>query len=208
MRKKADQAALDGAIRHLTTRDVLLRQAVEAYGSPTSRRSQEGFATLARIVVDQQLSTAAAASIWAKVKSAVGNINAPNIASARGPDLKSVGLSAAKVKTLRALAAAVVAKEFTFQGLGRRSDEDVRTILTSIWGIGDWTADIYLMFAMGRPDVWPTGDLALRTGWQCVTGSKTRIETDKLARTADAWRPYRSAAAILLWHAVSSARAH
>lgn len=206
MMTKTSQSELNRAVRKLAERDPYLRQTVSKYGSPKSRRSKAGFATVARIVVDQQISTAAAASIWAKLSSAVGRVNASNIANTHETDLKSAGLSAGKAKTLRSLSNAVESREFTFQGLSRRSDDEVRAALTRIWGIGDWTADIYLMFGMGRPDVWPAGDLALRTGWQCITDGTERIAADDLAQLAEAWRPYRSAAAVLLWHGLKHSK--
>lgn len=194
------QAELDKAIRALSKRHPILKQALQTYGMPKSRRVPTGFATLARIIVDQQISTKAAASIWRKLQSNVDRVSAVNIAAARGSQLKSAGLSASKVKTLRGLADAIENRVFTFQSLHRRSDDEVKATLTALWGIGDWTADIYLMFGMGRPDVWPSGDLALRTGWQRITESTTRVDAEALTLEAEAWRPHRSAAAILLWH--------
>ena len=194
------QAELNTAIRALSKRHPVLKQAAKTYGMPKSRRLPTGFATLARIIVDQQISTKAAASIWKKLQSNVGRVSAVNIAAARGSQLKSAGLSASKIKTLRGLAYALENKVFTFQSLHRLSDEDVKATLTALWGIGDWTADIYLMFGMGRPDIWPSGDLALRTGWQRITESTARMDAETLTQEAEAWRPHRSAAAVLLWH--------
>ncbi len=184
----------------------MLRTVVQTYGYPKTRRSPAGFTTLARIVVDQQISTHAAASIWAKLKAHVGPVTAETISSARDHRLKAAGLSASKVKTLKSLSTAVRSGDLSFRKLSRRSDEDVRSTLTALWGIGDWTADIYLMFGMGRPDVWPAGDLALRTAWQHLTGDRKRIEKDKLNKIAADWKPYRSAAAVLLWHSLKAIR--
>ena len=201
-----DQQRLEEAIRILTERDTQLRKAVQMFGLPASRRSPAGFATLARIIVDQQISTAAAASIWNRLSKTVGRVNAKTISNAKTQELKAAGLSGSKIKTLKGLAAAIESRAFTFQSLSRRSDDEVRALLTEIWGIGEWTANIYLMFGLGRPDVWPSGDLALRTGWQCITQNRNRIDDVKLERLAHSWRPYRSAAATLLWHAVSANR--
>ena len=178
---RTDQHQLEEAIRILAERDAQLRKAVQMFGLPVSRRSPAGFATLARIIVDQQISAAAAASIWNRLSKTVGRVSAKTISNAKSRDLKAAGLSASKVKkTLRALASAVENRDLTFQSLSRQSDEDVRVLLTGIWGIGDWTANIYLMFGLGRPDVWPAGDLALRTGWQCITQNRNRIDDVKL----------------------------
>lgn len=183
-------------------------RALESFGLPRSRRQPGGFATLARIIVDQQISTAAAASIWAKLEATVGSVTAGNLRPARTEDLKGAGLSAGKVKTLQALVTALEARNFSFQSLARQSNDEVHATLTQLWGIGQWTADIYLMFGMGRPDVWPVGDLALRTGWQCLSGGRTRIKAESLARKAQAWRPHRSAAAILLWHCLKQSKSN
>ncbi len=203
---KSDQLQLNAAVRILAKRDQKLRGAVRKFGYPTSRRSPAGFATLARIIVDQQISTAAAASIWKKLNATIGRVSAKAVSIARTEQLRAAGLSASKIKTLRTLASAIEERAFTLQGLSRRSDEQVRSQLTRIWGIGDWTVDIYLMFGLDRPDVWPTGDLALRTGWQYITGNRKRIDAIKLEKLAETWRPYRSAAAILIWHALSTSR--
>lgn len=203
---RSDQRELDRAIQALMKMDPNLKDAVKAFGFPASRRSPAGFTTLARIVVDQQISTHAAASIWAKLKLNVGRINAPNLSSAPPRVLKASGLSAAKIKTLKVLAGAVESGDLSFRSLHRCTDDDVRSRLTAFWGIGDWTADIYLMFGMGRPDVWPAGDLALRTAWQTITQDRKRIDKDKLNKLASAWKPHRSAAAVLLWHSLKASR--
>jgi len=202
----AEQEILIRSVRTLTRRDPILKDAVKAFGLPASRKQTAGFATLARVVVDQQLSTLAAAAIWRRLRSTVGRIGPDSILAARETDLRAAGLSGGKVKTLRALSDAVASGALNLRTLTRKDDTSTKELLTQVWGIGDWTAEIYMMFAMGRPDVWPAGDLALRTGWQTVTADAERISAEDLAAIAEAWRPHRSAAAILLWHAVGAAR--
>lgn len=200
------QKDLDKAIRILAKRDPVLKSAIQRFGMPKSRRRPPGFSTLAKIIVGQQISTKAADAIWKRCKSTLGSVSAETVGTAADADLRAAGLSSSKLKTLKQIALAVDAGHCSFRGFNRKTDDEVRTLLKSIWGIGDWTADIYLMFGMGRPDVWPIGDLALRTGWQAIRDSSQRIEANDLAALAEHWAPHRSAAAVLLWHAVAETR--
>lgn len=200
------QSALERSVRALAKRDSQIKTAVTDFGMPMSRRQPPGFSTLARIVVDQQISTKAAAAIWKRLKNTVSTVNAASIAKTPEADLKSAGLSASKVKTLIALSDSVGEGTINFRRFNRLSDADIKSDLTAIWGIGDWTAEIYLMFGMGRPDIWPAGDLALRTGWQALTQSSSRIEAFELAEIAKRWQPHRTTAALLLWHVVGATR--
>lgn len=200
---KSAQQDLEQALRRIAKHDSVIRTAIKRMGMPTSRKRPAGFVTLAQTIVGQQISTNAATAIWGRFKDVLGAPNAANVLNAEDTVLRSAGLSANKVKTLKAIASAIEKREINFKTFNQKSDEEIRKILTNIWGIGDWTADIYLMFAMGRPDVWPIGDLALRTGWQTITGASDRIEANELAHYAEQWRPYRSAAAVFLWHAVA-----
>lgn len=201
------QHDLEQALSHLAKQDPVIRKALRAIGMPKSRRQSGGFATLAKIIVGQQISTKAADAIWRRVKITTGTVSAPNMIATPDQPLRDAGLSASKLKTLKAIASAVDQKSLNFRTLAKMSDQDAKAQLTQIWGIGDWTADIYLMFALGRPDIWPVGDLALRTGWQAITRDKTRIEAEDLLKYAVKWSPYRSAAAVFLWHAVAAQKA-
>ncbi|MBT4741070.1 MAG: DNA-3-methyladenine glycosylase 2 family protein [Rhodospirillaceae bacterium] len=200
------QRDLEKAIRVIAKRDPDLKNAVRRFGMPKSRQRSAGFSTLAKIIVGQQISTKAADAIWKRCKSALGSVSAKTVHAASDKELRAAGLSSSKLKTLKSIAVAVKAGDCNFQSFNRKADDDIRALLTAIWGIGDWTADIYLMFAMGRPDVWPIGDLPLRTGWQAIRESSRRIEADDLASLSEQWTPYRSAAAVLLWHAVAATR--
>lgn len=194
------------ALNLLSKTDKTLRRAIKTYGMPKTRRLKPGFATLARIIVDQQISTKAAAAIWLRLHNSLGDVTAQNIWDARDLTLKEAGLSGSKIKTLRALSADILSNRLNFRSLSRKPDHQVLDRLTTIWGIGPWTAEIYLMFGMGRPDIWPAGDLALRTGWQMISDSPDRISAEDLANLAEHWRPHRAAAAVLLWHAVGASR--
>ena len=200
------QNELERAVRFLAKLDPALGGAVRQFGMPNARRRPPGFATLVKIIVGQQISTKAAEAIWKRCRSTLGTVNAKAVRTAKDADLRAAGLSASKLKTLKAIASAVETGTCNFRGFNRKTDTEVKTQLTAIWGIGDWTADIYLMFGMGRPDAWPVGDLALRTGWQAITKSSQRIDAEDLASIAERWSPHRSAAAVLLWHAVAATR--
>lgn len=200
------QSLLEDSLGTLAKQDRIIKRALKDYGMPMSRRQPAGFSTLARIIVDQQISTKAAAAIWKRFKATVKNVNAASILDTDAPDLRAAGLSASKVKTLKALAASVSTGQISLRRFNRQSDEAIASELTAVWGIGSWTAEIYLMFGMGRPDVWPAGDLALRTGWQQLTQSSERIDAAELSEIAKDWQPHRSAAAVLLWHLVGVTR--
>lgn len=202
------QQDLDQALNHLAKQDSVFKKALKSFGIPKSRSRPSGFATLAKIIVGQQISTHAADAIWRRLTAALASTSAPNVLTTPDQTLRDAGLSANKVKTLKAIAKGVRDRDIVFRSFHSKSDEEIRTILTNVWGIGDWTADIYLMFAMNRPDVWPAGDLALRTGWQIITKAPDRVEANELARRAELWSPHRSAAAVFLWHAVAVGRAN
>ncbi len=202
----ASQRQLVKSLRVLARRDVRLNSAIEQFGLPQSRKQPTGFATLARIIVGQQLSTKAADSIWRRLVQTTGRVSATSVLAASNKDLRAAGLSRSKVKTLQALSATINEGALNLGTLWRKENAEIKDLLTQVWGIGDWTADIYIMFAMDRPDVWPMGDLALRTGWQVITQSEDRISAEDLATLAENWRPHRSAAAVLLWHAVGATR--
>jgi DNA-3-methyladenine glycosylase II len=160
-----------------------------------------GFGTLVRIIIDQQVSTAAGAAIWAKLKKACGGSVTPKRVATLGEQgLRAVGCSGQKARYVLGIAEATAARTLHFGSLHKAEDATVRDALIAFKGIGTWTADIYLMFGMGRPDVWPAGDLALQIGVQMLHGLKSRPTPQELERIAEAWRPYRSSAAVLVWH--------
>lgn len=200
------QSELERSVRFLARRDSQISQAVKDFGMPATRRQPPGFSTLAKTVVGQQISTSAATAIWKRLKKELGTVNASRVLETPDSALGTAGLSAGKIKTLNALANSIVSGNVNLRKFNRQSDADIKSSLTSVWGIGDWTAEIYLMFGMGRPDVWPAGDLALRTGWQALNQSKQRINASDLAGIALKWRPHRTAAAVLLWHVVAATR--
>ena len=167
-------------------------------GAPPLRRRAGGFEGLARIIVGQQLSVASAAAIWARTEKLVQPFTPARLLALSDAELASAGLSGPKIRTLRAIAQACVAG-LDLDALAAASDAEVHDALTSVNGIGPWTADIYLMFCLGRADAWAPGDLALQIAAQQAFGLKQRPDKDELLEIAERWRPWRGVAARLLW---------
>ena len=158
------------------------------------RRKPEGFAELLSAIVSQQVSTASAAAIWGRMKAA-GLTGPRKIMWASDDDLRTVGLSRQKIRYARALAEARI----DFKGLRERPDAEVVATLTEVPGIGVWTAEIYAMFSLGRADVFAPGDLALQEAARVLYGLPQRPRDREFRAMAEAWRPWRSVAARLLW---------
>ncbi len=191
----------------LRRRDENVARALKSAGMPGARVMKPGFATLIRIIVDQQVSVAAGAAIWAKLsRAAGGSVTAPRLLALGETGLRAAGLSGQKARYALGLAEGVAARRLNFASLGRARDEDVRETLIAYKGIGLWTADIYLMFGMGRPDIWPVGDLALQIGAQLLHGLKAKPTPKEMELIAEPWRPYRSSASILLWRYYAAER--
>jgi DNA-3-methyladenine glycosylase II len=196
--------------RHLTIlrrRDPHLSRALKEIGFPGPRKVVPGFAALARIIIDQQVSTAAGAAIWAKLtKACNGKVTPRRILALSEPALRACGLSGQKVRYVVGLADAVNSKALDLDALESADDATVRAALTALKGIGNWTADIYLMFAMGRTDIWPVADLALQHGVRMLRGHPAKPTAKEMEVLAELWRPYRSCAAIFLWHYYAAQR--
>lgn len=175
-------------------------------GAPPLRRRQGGFEGLSRIIVGQQLSVASAAAIWGRTEKLVQPFTPQGLLALSDAELASAGLSGPKIRTLRAIAQACVAG-LDFDALETARDAHVHDALTAVTGIGPWTADIYLMFCLGRADAWAPGDLALQIAVQQAFGLKDRPSKDELLEIAERWRPWRGVAARLLWAYYAVAKA-
>lgn len=189
---------LKDGIRALRRKCPIARLMHDAAGMPPLRRRPAGFEGLARIVVGQQLSVASAAAIWGRTAALVHPFEAPRLHVIPDETLRGAGLSAGKIRTLRAIANAVQSG-LDLENMAHLSEEDVHAALTSVTGIGPWTADIYIMFCLGRADGFPPGDLALQIALQMAAELETRPNAKELAIFAERWRPWRGAAAHLLW---------
>ena len=177
----------------------VMRKAHDIAGDPPVRRHLAGFEGLARIIVAQQLSTASAAAIWSRVATTVRPLTAKRLLAADEPALRAAGLSRPKIRTLIALSRAVADGDLAIDQLDTATDEAVHEALTAVSGIGPWTADIYIMFCLGRADAFAVGDLALQIAAQHAAGLGERPKPAELAELAERWRPWRGVAARLLW---------
>jgi DNA-3-methyladenine glycosylase II len=158
-----------------------------------------GLEGLLRIVTDQLISLQAGAAIWQRIEYELAPFEAPRIARKREASLMKLGLSGAKARCFKSVAQAVAKGDLDFAKLAQRSDAEVLTALTALTGIGPWTADIYLLSAMGRADAWPAGDLALQAAAHHLFELPERPAAGPLTSMAEPWRPWRSVAARLLW---------
>jgi DNA-3-methyladenine glycosylase II len=193
------QSDLEDAIASLVRQDPRLKPVLAAAGMPALRRREPGFAGLAAIVCGQQLSTASAAAIWGRVSAAFDPFHHDAIRRARADRLGRLGLSAAKIKTLKALARELASERLNLDVLAEEDADAAHNTLTSLHGIGPWTADIYLLFCLGHGDAWPAGDLAVQEGVRLGLGLKARPTAKQMASLAEPWRPVRGAAAHLWW---------
>ncbi|OYY91694.1 MAG: DNA glycosylase [Sphingomonas sp. 28-66-16] len=174
--------------------------AIDRAGYPPPRIRERGYATLLRTIVGQQVSVAAAQSIWTKLEAGLGDLNDPaTLAAISIEEMRGFGLSRQKASYAHSLAEQVTSGQLDLQNLSP-DDEEAIAALSSVKGIGRWSAEIYLLFAEGRGDIWPAGDLAVQIEIGRILGLDAR-PTEKATRLlADPWRPHRGAAAIMAWH--------
>lgn len=184
----------------IAAREPLMAAAVARVGYPEPRIREPGYETLLRTIVGQQVSVAAAASIWTKLAAGIGDLTRPDIVAAAPDDaLRAAGLSRQKASYAKSLAEEVSSGRLDLGALPA-DDEEAIAQLVRVKGIGRWSAEIYLLFAEGRRDIWPAGDLAVQIEIGRIMGHDER-PSEKLTREiAEAWRPHRGAAAILAWH--------
>jgi DNA-3-methyladenine glycosylase II len=195
-----DAATLKKAMRHLAKVDKDFARAIKDVGHPELREVPRGFSGLMRAIVGQQISVHAARSIWLRLEAAVPSMEPADFLKLGDEDLRAVGFSGQKMKYGRALATDIVAGRIDFEALHALDDVAAVAMLTQAKGIGPWTAEIYLMFAHGRPDIMPGLDLGLVVAAQHLKKLRKRPTPERLLKIAEQWRPWRSAAALLLWH--------
>ncbi len=193
------QATLEDAIRMLVKQDKRLAPILSLTGMPALRRREPGFAGIAHIVCGQQLSTASAAAIWGRLQAAFDPFEAEAIRHARTDRLGRLGLSAAKIKTLKHIARELASERLNLDVLANEDADAAHATLTALPGIGPWTADIYLLFCLGHADAWPAGDLAVQEAVKAGLGLAMRPTAKQMMPLAEAWRPLRGAAAHLWW---------
>ncbi len=195
-----DQGAFEAALACLAARDAaFVATLLEGRPPPRLRRRAPGFSGLAWTVVGQQVSTASAAAIYGRVEALLGCVDAAAIADASDEALKGCGLSAGKLRTLRAVAAACADGMLDFEALAVADAEVAHAALVAIHGIGPWTADVFLLFCLGHADAWPAGDLALQEAARLALVLPARPGTRELMAIGERWRPHRGVAAHCLW---------
>src|SRR5690349_1830241 len=193
------QADLDDAIRALVKLDRRLKPVLDMAGMPSLRRREPGFVGLAHIVTGQQLSTASAGAIWSRLQAAFDPFEPEAIRRARADRLGRLGLSAAKIKTLKHIARELAAERLNLDVLANEEADAAHNTLTALPGIGPWTADVYLLFCLGHGDAWPAGDLAVQEAVKIGLGLPARPTPKEMIPLAEPWRPMRGAAAHLWW---------
>lgn len=193
------ESDLAAGIAALIALDPRWKPVLERAGQPPLRRRPGGFPGLAQIIMGQQVSTASAAAIYGRLVGIADPFDHHAVLRARKDKLLRVGLSNAKVKTLKEIAKAIEAKHIDLHALADMPADDAHAALVALHGIGPWTADIYLLTNIGHADAWPAGDLALQEAARVAFGLRTRPTTKEMGPLADAWRPYRAVAARLLW---------
>ena len=195
----ATHEQLGAAVAGLIAIEPLFAKVVEAHGLPPLRAMDGGLAGLLRIVTDQMISLRAGQAIWRRLAAELHPFDPVQLARLEISGFMRMGLSAAKARTFIAAAQAVAEGSLDFETLHRLSDDDALAQLTSLPGIGPWTADIYLLGAMARRDAWPSGDLALQVAAQHLFGLASRPDGRAMSFLAETWRPWRAVAARLLW---------
>src|SRR5436305_1225443 len=168
-------------------------------GATPLRRREPGFEGLAAIIVSQQVSTVSANAIFGRLRSMVAPLSAETLLAASEETLRAAGLSAPKIRGLRAVAEAVASKTLEMDALASMTAEEAHEKLVTVKGIGPWTADIFLLFCLGHPDAWPAGDLALQEAARLALNLKKRPDTMRLEKIGERWRPWRGVAARMLW---------
>ncbi len=196
--------SLNASLDALAAREPGFAAALARHGRPEPRLSEPGVTSLMRTIVGQQVSVAAARSMWTKLEASYGS--PPDLGAllaATDDELRATGQSRQKAGYLRSLAGLILSGELDLANLPA-DDEEAIALLTRIKGIGRWSAEIYLLFAEGRGDVWPAGDLAVQIEIGRLLGLPDRPSEKHLRELAEAWRPHRGAAAVLAWHSYNN----
>lgn len=193
------QSDLAEAMTRLVAADPRLALVLDKAGQPDLRRGEPGFAGLARIICGQQLSTSSARAIWGRLQGAFDPFHPEALRRARADKLGRLGLSAAKIKSIKAIAHSLERGELDLDAVAQSEADAAHQALIALHGIGPWTADIYLLFCLGHADAWPAGDLALQESARIAFALKARPTHKEMIALAEIWRPYRGVAAHLLW---------
>ena len=197
--KPLTQKSLALAARELAARDEMLAGIHAHHGDPPLWRRATGFSTLAHIILEQQVSLKSAKAMLVRLEASIQPFTPPRFLELGETYLRSLGVTRQKSAYLLDLSESIVAGRLSFTKLARMSDEEARVVLTRIKGIGLWSADVYLLMAMRRADIWPAGDLALAVAMKELKGLAHRPGPIELEKLAEQWRPHRAVAARMLW---------
>ena len=193
------QKSLALAARELAARDEMLAGIHATYGDPPLWRRDTGFQTLVQIILEQQVSLKSAKAMLVRLEAAIQPFTPARFIELGDSYLRGMGVTRQKSAYVLHLADSIVNGDLSFERLARMSDEEARLVLTRVKGIGSWSADVYLLMAMRRADIWPAGDLALAVAMKELKGLAQRPGPEELERLAETWRPHRAVAARMLW---------
>ena len=194
------EETLSEGLTHLTSHDPDLARVVEKLGPPALRQRPPGFATLLKIILGQQVSRSSADATYQRLCASIGPPRPAAFLTLDDDALRSIGLSRQKSRYCRALATALVEERLDLDQLSVSDDETVRASLTALPGIGPWSAEIYLLFALRRQDAWPASDLGVIVGAQRVKNLPARPSRQEMDAMSEPWRPWRGLATFILWH--------
>ena len=201
-----DEKSLVVKARKLAESDADLTRILQAYGTPPLWAREPGFATLIHIILEQQVSLASAKAAFDRLHGAIAPITPTSFLTLNAVELKTIGFSRQKTLYAQLLAEAILGGQLDLEALNSLPDDEVRETLKRLKGIGDWTADIYLLMALRRPDIWPQGDLALLVAMQKLKQLPLRPTREEFDLLGEKWKPYRAVAARFLWHFYLSER--
>ena len=198
--KILSQDTLNEGLRFLSAQDPDLARVLTLHGPPNLRSQPPGFPAMLKIILGQQVSRSSAASTYQRLCDAIGPPEPASFQSLDDDALRAIGFSRQKSRYGRELASAILEGRLQLDLLAAREDDEVRAALTALPGIGPWSAEIYLLFALRRPDAWPASDLGIIVGAQKVKGLPDRPSRHQLDEMAENWRPWRGLATFILWH--------
>ena len=200
MTSRLTALTLAEGVSELVRRDSHLAAVVERFGSPPLWDRAPGFETLVQIILEQQVSLSAGRAAFGRLERAAGAVTPEAIARTDDAALRNAGLTRQKSSYIRGLAQAIVAGEFDPTAVAEMDDDAARAALVKLRGIGGWSANIYLLMALGRADIWPDGDLALVAALREVKRMRAIPDVERIRQVTNSWRPWRAVAARVLWH--------
>ncbi|MDB5210154.1 MAG: DNA-3-methyladenine glycosylase 2 family protein [Sediminibacterium sp.] len=196
-----DEAGFAGLCKRLAKKDPHIKEIIEQHGYPPVWSRKANFETLIHIILEQQVSLASAKAALNKLKEKIGTVTPRKLLLLSDEELKACYFSRQKIVYARSLANAIEDGELSIKKLQTLSDDEIRSVLTKIKGIGNWTVDVFLMMVLHRTDLFPTGDIALMNSVKHVKQLPAHTTKEEIVELAELWRPHRTVAAFVFWHA-------